>query len=665
MSCACSSRDQIKHSGPLSSAVVTEEVLCDLLRGAGILVLKMTDRGKIMEKRVRLSNDNLFLTYSPSAKVSSAIALDVIVAVTRVLVPRYKVPQGLGGVAVQRLSGSSWLLLVPISEVPTWVTVLTEVTGVKTRQLQSMDPQQQRAIRMWRIADGNQDGYIKKDEFIRCLTRMNYPSTSLTQCLTIFHKYLEKGSEALDYIGFSAFYAEAAERDELRPLFAEFASSKEDVMTAQEFRAFLLQCQAEEPQEANLLYMFKSIARSGTNLSYTHFVRFLTRPDLNPALAPWTSRYRDDMTQPLSSYFINSWHLCESSGEKRSDQVSIFEAALQNGCRRFELELHDGPAGSSGPITSPSPALSFSKVLQIIAGNAFSRMTGIGSDFPVLLLLKDRTKSHRDALESILKADAQVLVVSDEREEQKRSLDSLRKRIVVRFLSDEAAAERTVQDGMLDRVLNRSVARPTALWSEGSNPEPYVFRDWCEQLRLNDGFFAANGSCGYALKPAMPDPSVAWKLTVTVQLGCQLPKSKDESAGPVIDPYVRLKIYGSGEDERLPEARTEPVRGNGFNPVWNETFCFTIVNLELALLSLRVVDSSIISLPRTLSLPPVAANLGAKMADITDTPICEAVLALRAVRRGYRAVGLRLCSSGEVVPAASLLCHFNIEKVIR
>ena len=53
---------------------------------------------------------------------------------------------------------------------------------------------------------------------------------------------------------------------------------------------------------------------------------------------------------------------------------------------------------------------------------------------------------------------------------------------------------------------------------------------------------------------------------MTIFSAQQLPKPKGQQKGEIIDPYVKVEVYGVPDDTT--KAQTSVVRNNGFNPVW-------------------------------------------------------------------------------------------------
>jgi hypothetical protein len=107
-------------------------------------------------------------------------------------------------------------------------------------------------------------------------------------------------------------------------------------------------------------------------------------------------------------------------------------------------------------------------------------------------------------------------------------------------------------------------------------------------MQINEAMFENNGRCGYILKPAhLRLPNVTRALTpvmLTVQVisAQQLPKPRESEKGVIIDPFVEVEIIGVEKDQSL--FRTKHIPNNGFNPRWDETVVFKILDPEFAFL---------------------------------------------------------------------------------
>ncbi|XP_038196398.1 1-phosphatidylinositol 4,5-bisphosphate phosphodiesterase delta-4 isoform X4 [Arvicola amphibius] len=154
---------------------------------------------------------------------------------------------------------------------------------------------------------------------------------------------------------------------------------------------------------------------------------------------------------------------------------------------------------------------------------------------------------------------------------------------------------------------------PSALRTDSSNYHPQeLWNAGCQMVAMNmqtagsamdicDGFFRQNGGSGYVLKPEFlcdiqssfdPERPIsiykAKTLLVQVISGQQLPKVDSTKETSVVDPLVKVELFGVPEDTRQQE--TSYVENNGFNPYWGQTFCFRVQVPELAILRFVVKD---------------------------------------------------------------------------
>ncbi|XP_062383651.1 1-phosphatidylinositol 4,5-bisphosphate phosphodiesterase delta-4 [Sardina pilchardus] len=143
---------------------------------------------------------------------------------------------------------------------------------------------------------------------------------------------------------------------------------------------------------------------------------------------------------------------------------------------------------------------------------------------------------------------------------------------------------------------------PQDMWSVGCQIVALNFQTAGVEMDLNDGLFSQNGRCGYVLKPAFmrssergfepdqPQNHTGYqplKLTIQVISGQQFPKVSIKE-GSIVDPLVKVEIYGVPKDHAKQETRY--IDNNGFNPVWNDTLNFIIHTPELALVRFLVED---------------------------------------------------------------------------
>uniref|UniRef100_A0A8B9J8V2 Phosphoinositide phospholipase C n=1 Tax=Astyanax mexicanus TaxID=7994 RepID=A0A8B9J8V2_ASTMX len=145
---------------------------------------------------------------------------------------------------------------------------------------------------------------------------------------------------------------------------------------------------------------------------------------------------------------------------------------------------------------------------------------------------------------------------------------------------------------------------PQPFWNAGCHLVALNYQTEGRMLQLNRAKFAANGNCGYVLKPkcmckgafnpVLSDPLPGHRktqLVLKIISGQQLPKPKDSmlgDRGEIIDPYVEVEIIGLPVD--CNKEQTRVVDDNGFNPMWEETLVFTLHMPKIALVRFMVWD---------------------------------------------------------------------------
>ncbi|KTG43833.1 hypothetical protein cypCar_00027233, partial [Cyprinus carpio] len=157
------------------------------------------------------------------------------------------------------------------------------------------------------------------------------------------------------------------------------------------------------------------------------------------------------------------------------------------------------------------------------------------------------------------------------------------------------------------------------------------FQTPCKEMDLNQARFLPNGKCGYILKPEFQrDPASQFDpknlsvgpwlqkktLHLTIISAQQLPKINKDKQTSIVDPLVRVEIYG-------------------FNPTWNTNFQFTVHVPELALVRFVVEDYDAASHNDLVGLY---------------------TLPFTSMQNGYRHVPL-LTKRGSLIPSAGLFVH--------
>ncbi|XP_069490338.1 1-phosphatidylinositol 4,5-bisphosphate phosphodiesterase delta-3 [Ambystoma mexicanum] len=208
---------------------------------------------------------------------------------------------------------------------------------------------------------------------------------------------------------------------------------------------------------------------------------------------------------------------------------------------------------------------------------------------------------------------------------------------------------RTYPSGMRTDSSNYN---PQEMWNVGCQLVALNFQTPGYEMDLNRGRFQDNGLCGYVLKPSymrdadtLFDPEYPSKglrhdvktLTVRVITAQQLPKLNKEKKNSIVDPLVRVEIYGVPLDNS--KKQTEYILNNGFNPTWNETLTVQVRIPELALVRFLVEDYDTTSF---------------------NDFIGQFTLPFTSLRQGYRHIHL-LSEDGASLSPATLFVHITIE----
>ncbi|XP_020225372.1 phosphoinositide phospholipase C 2 [Cajanus cajan] len=223
---------------------------------------------------------------------------------------------------------------------------------------------------------------------------------------------------------------------EIRTLYDRY-SDENGVMTASHLQSFLVEVQREEnttEEEAQAIidgHKHLSIFhRQGLNLE--SFFNYLFSPN-NPPLSP-SPRVYQDMTSPLSHYFIYTGHNSYLTGNQLSSDCSEapIVKALQRGVRVIELDIwpnaskDDVDVLHGRTLTSPVALI---KCLRSIKQHAFD-----ASEYPVVITLEDHLTPDLQAkvAEMITQTFGDMLFCpSSESLKEFPSPESLKRRIII------------------------------------------------------------------------------------------------------------------------------------------------------------------------------------------------------------------------------------------
>ncbi|CAH1249762.1 PLCD3 [Branchiostoma lanceolatum] len=271
----------------------------------------------------------------------------------------------------------------------TWVRGIQHL--IQSRTGETIVNKKERWIsEFFHAADKNQNERLDLKEATGLLKRMNVPISS-SHIKERFQEVDQNGNGDLDLEEFGQLYRQLTFRQEVEDLFNR-VSSPGGTMTMQDLHRFLTQeqkVQADAETCKRIINTYEQIGDVKANdcLSLQGFTLYLESKDGDIYNHAHDQEYQD-MTQPLSHYFIASSHntyLLEDQLRGPSSKEGYIRA-LQKGSRFLELDCWDGEGGE--PVIYHGHTLTskvlFKEVIEAINDYAFK-----ASPYPVFLSLEN------------------------------------------------------------------------------------------------------------------------------------------------------------------------------------------------------------------------------------------------------------------------------------
>ncbi|CAM9492286.1 unnamed protein product [Lampetra fluviatilis] len=210
------------------------------------------------------------------------------------------------------------------------------------------------------------------------------------------------------YETFYSFVNKLCPRTDIDSIFAESGAKNKPYMTVEQFTDFINSKQRDPrlnevlfpPMKTHqvqaLIEKFEitNLAKKG-QISVLGFLRYLNGEE-NGIVPPEKLDLNEDMTQPLSHYFINSSHNTYLTGGqlKGNSSVEMYRQSLLAGCRCVELDCWKGRTADEDPIITHgftmTTEIPFKEVIDAIAETAFKT-----SPYPVVLSFENHVDSPK------------------------------------------------------------------------------------------------------------------------------------------------------------------------------------------------------------------------------------------------------------------------------
>ncbi|OMJ76349.1 hypothetical protein SteCoe_24291 [Stentor coeruleus] len=548
--------------------------------------------------------------------------------------------------------------------------------------------------RLWASSDLNSSGNLSLEEIKTMLKNMNL-YINHEEILDLFHKFDTNKNQAIERSEFDEMIAHIMLRPEIDRIFLEYTDGKE-YMSRREFRRFCKSIQGDITNYKNVIGSLAEEVDDEQKLTMKGFRDYLLSPIINSAIQTQQTSVCMDMTQPLTHYFIATSHNTYLEGNQLTGMSSVFQYSrvLLEGCRCIELDTWNG---DDEPVVTHGHTLvnkiSLRDVVIEIKKSAF-----VASPYPVTLSFEnhcnhEQTGKIGDILREILqnalfipcgslkspeelkfrfiikgkimktpqkpgkspkpvnpKFSSIVGLVGSEfnLEKEYNDIVSLREKKLLKLVKKHGSDEIIkYHSKYFTRIypksgrIKSSNFNPLDFWIYGSQMTAINYQSTDIGKLINNAWFLGNGKCGYVLKPNyMRDPmngidigglnTPAIEICMELISGFNLPKIEGEHE--IISPRVEIAVMGIPQD--CQKFVSKAVQKNGFNPVWQEKFRFSICLAEMSIIVVKVLSGN--SQVAINAIPVYYANTGLRAIQLLDSDL-------------------------ELLPNSVLLCRISVE----
>ncbi|XP_015743367.1 1-phosphatidylinositol 4,5-bisphosphate phosphodiesterase eta-2 isoform X2 [Python bivittatus] len=289
-------------------------------------------------------------------------------------------------------------------------------------------------------ADKNGDGSLSINEVLQLMHKLNVnlPRQKVKQMFKEADTDDNQGT--LDFEEFCAFYKMMSTRRDLYLLMLSYSNHK-DFLDADDLKRFLdTEQKMNNVTKEHCLEIINQFEPCPENkqqgaLGIDGFTNYMRSP-AGDIFNPEHYHVNQDMTRPLSYYFITSSHNTYLMGDQLMSQsrVDMYAWVLQSGCRCVEVDCWDGPDGE--PIVHHGYTLT-SKILFKDVIETINKYAFIKSEYPVILSIENhcsvtQQKKMAQYLTEILGDKLDLSSVNNEDPTKLPSPESLKGKILVK-----------------------------------------------------------------------------------------------------------------------------------------------------------------------------------------------------------------------------------------
>ncbi|XP_025087105.1 1-phosphatidylinositol 4,5-bisphosphate phosphodiesterase eta-2-like isoform X2 [Pomacea canaliculata] len=387
-----------------------EQLLADF-RTQGSHLYKVKSPSKLLQRQFFLDSSNMVLYYTGSRRKGRKTDIPI-AKIQEVREGEKDFSKKLNGVDKEMcfgllLGGSHKVVYLMASHKELrdrWVRALRY--AVQMEQLAEQRNEFDKQVRdVFNLADKNGDNALDMDEIMKLLKTLNadikrkYVQEMFERADT--NKTVGRGKPTLDREEFVRFYNMLTRRPELEEVFLKYSRGK-GYMVVRDILAFLKEGQrmldVDEEFCSGLVHHCEpdSACKRQGKLTMLGFKNFLMSEQQFLFNSEHSTVYQD-MTRPMTHYFINSSHntyLAEDQLRGPS-RVEMYISALSKGCRCVELDCWDGP--DNEPIIYHGYTLT-SKILFKDVIKAVKEYGFKASPYPVILSLENHCSMEQQSV---------------------------------------------------------------------------------------------------------------------------------------------------------------------------------------------------------------------------------------------------------------------------
>uniref|UniRef100_A0AAV2KCB5 Phosphoinositide phospholipase C n=1 Tax=Knipowitschia caucasica TaxID=637954 RepID=A0AAV2KCB5_KNICA len=255
----------------------------------------------------------------------------------------------------------------------------------------------------------NPEGRIPVKNFFRMFADRKRVETALENCNLPSGRSDSIPQEDFTPEVYTQFISNICPRPELDHIFSDMGAKSRSYLTVEQMTEFINSKQRDprlneilypplKPEQVQLLVdkhePNPELAQRG-HISVEGFARYLSAEE-NSIIPPEKLDQSEDMTYPMSHYFINSSHNTYlTAGQLAGNSsVEMYKQVLLSGCRCIELDCWKGRTTEEEPVITHgftmTTEISFKEVIEAISECAFKT-----SPFPIILSFENHVDSPK------------------------------------------------------------------------------------------------------------------------------------------------------------------------------------------------------------------------------------------------------------------------------